>query len=159
MEVKDMLTQFVGSRYLDDNLEAFFAKYKKELRGTFYRGLPFPLHLLKEGAVIEEWHGSTHWTLDKEKAIGFSKDYINEEYEAELIAALGEDKVKFVNLVLYTKELEGVELYKLLVLQNIIDFIAEKEITVVGKNFEIVSIKVEDAIYYAHVKMINKEDV
>lgn len=159
MEVKDMLLQFVGSRYLDDNLEAFFAKYKKELRGTFYRGLPFPLHLLKEGAVIEEWHGSTHWTLDKEKAKGFSKDYINEDYEADLIAELGEDNVTFVNLILITDYLEGVELYKLLAIHEIGRFRNEKEITAIGKNFEIVSIKVEDEIYYAHVKMINKEDV
>ncbi|MNP43546.1 hypothetical protein D3C76_1373710 [compost metagenome] len=62
-------------------------------------------------------------------------------------------------MILITDYLEGVELYKLLAIHEIGRFRNEKEITAIGKNFEIVSIKVEDAIYYAHVKMINKEDV
>lgn len=144
---------FAGSR----EYSPLFLKHYNNNLSTIeqvYRGMPFPKHLLKVGNVIEEWHGSTHWSIDKDVAIGFTTDYINEEYEAEIYEELGldfdSDEEVFVKVVLCMKDAIGYPLYK--DLERLEDNLSkEKEITIIGENHVIMDInKVED-IYYVDV--------
>lgn len=149
--------RFLGCRDLSSDLEKFMKEREQSLEGKFFRGLPFPTHLLKVGAVIEEWHGSTHWTLDEKVAQGFANDYMNECYYEELQEELGVEDVDYEYLVLVTEKLQGVESYKLLKELNINGYEREQEITVLGKDFVIESIEVKNIdgvdYYYATVSM------
>lgn len=72
--------RFLATRDLSSSLHTFFKEQEQVLTGTFYRGLPFPKHLLQVGAVIDQWHASTHWTTLESVAQSFADDYINEDY-------------------------------------------------------------------------------
>ena len=160
---KEELLEFLGSRLMTKELKEEFKSREKELQGTFYRGMPFPKHLLKVGAVIEEWHGSSHFSISEEIAQNFAilkiNGYINDDYYEELQEQLQVEEVDFIQLVLIANNLIGVEMYKLLEeVGESEKFLHEKEITTFDKDFIITNIeerKVNDEVlYYAHVEMI-----
>lgn len=128
---------FLGSRSLTTRLKQFFIQESKVLPLTAYRGLPYPKHLIQIGHVVDEWHESSHWTPDRTVAEGFARSDFNECYYEELVEELGEDAVEFVELVLICDSLVGYESYQWLQQQQLTDFASEKEITVVGYDFQI----------------------
>lgn len=142
--MKKALEDFLGGRILTKEVKSFLLENEISVEGPLYRGLPYPKHLLKTGLVIKEWHGSSHWSKDKAVAINFSKDYINEEYEAELLEEM--DEVEFVPLVLILDRVNGVDMEPLILQYELLEeFGVEKEVTVFGKDFEVLEIK-EEAI-------------
>ena len=153
------LERFLATRDINQELESYLKEHERLIRKTLYRGLPFPLHLLKEGAVVEEWNGSTHWTIDEKVARGFADDYINEDYYEELQEELGVDEVDFACLVLVIEDLEGIEIAQLIKEHGIQGYLKEKEVTAIGKDFVIQSIEtkeIDNEIYhYACVKAIS----
>lgn len=160
---KEELLEFLGSRLLTQDLKKEFKSREKELQGTFYRGMPFPKHLLKIGAVIEEWHGSSHFSISEKIAQNFAilkiNGYINDDYYEELQEQLQVEEVDFVQLILVANNLVGVEMYKLLEeVGESEKFLEEEEITTFDKDFIITNIeeKIVDGekLYYANVEMI-----
>lgn len=154
VELKENLQDFVGSRLLRPELKEYFVDEIREVEGTVYRGLPFPLHLLKVGGQVEDWHGSGHWTLDMTTAKAFSKDYVNEDYMYELIEERGEANVEFVKVILTCDNIKGIELYKLLEEHSIQGFDAELEITTIDSRYIISSVKEDGIYYYVNVKQV-----
>lgn len=121
-----LVDEFLGSRFLDKDVEEFLEENKEEIIGQVYRGLPYPWQLIKPGQVIEEWYGSSHWTFDKKVAEGFSVDYINESFSEEMQEEykLSEDEI-FVPLVLILDDCpHGVKMYN-----HTTTFKDEKEVT------------------------------
>lgn len=149
------ISYFLGSRCLTDSLKERLICFEKNIDKTLYRGLPFPKQLLKVGNVIEEWYGSSHWSPDKSVAIDFSNDYINEDYVEELQEELGEC-IDMIPIVLWSDNIIGIETYKIMQQLNGNEFINEKEITVIGYDFEIISIDLKDNINWVKVKPIKK---
>lgn len=152
-ELDNDIMYFAGSR---EYTPLFMEHYKNSLQNVehIYRGMPFPKHLLRSGYIIEEWHGSTHWSTDKDVAIQFTEDYINEEYEAEIYEEIGldfdADEEVFVKVVLCMKNAKGYELYK--DLERLGDNLAkEKEVTIIGENHAILSINKIDDVYFVEV--------
>lgn len=79
------LEDFLGGRYLPTHLETYLKTLRQPLDKTLYRGMNYPIHLIQEGAIVEEWHGSTHWSKEFQIAQNFAYDgYINEDYVEEL---------------------------------------------------------------------------
>ena len=162
INLEDSILEFLGSRYLTNDLKDYLKLQEKELKGSFFRGLPYPKHLLKIGSIIEEWHGSTHFTIDENIAQNFAiinrNGYINDDYYDELSKELNSDEVEFVQLIMICNFLVGIEIYKLLEKLNIDNFKHEKEITTFDKNFVIKSIEKRTAygeeLYYAKVDII-----
>lgn len=162
---KEKLVEFLGSRLLTNELKKEFKNREKKLHGNFYRGMPYPKHLLKVGTIIEEWHGSSHFSISEEIAKNFAifniNGYINEDYYEELQEELQIEDVEFVQLVLVANDLIGVEMYKLLKeIGETERFIDEKEITTFDKNFLITDIEEKNVnnekLYYAKIKMIGE---
>lgn len=147
------ISYFLGSRCLTDSLKERLVCFEINIDKTLYRGLPFPKQLLKIGSVIEEWYGSSHWTPDKAVAIDFSCDYINEDYIEELQEELGQE-VDVIQMVLWSKDIKGVEVYKLMQSLNKDDFVNEKEITVIGYNFIVKDIELKNNIYFVEVEPV-----
>lgn len=153
---KEMLEWFAGSRQWDENIAALHEKLREYISCELYRGLPFQKVLIKLGAVVKEWYGSSHWTLEKKIADNFSKDYISEGLIEEIIEEQGiteEEAYKlFVPLILHLDGATGVPLYK-----YVPEFEHEKEINIHGSDFVITNIWIEDEIYHANVKPIPTE--
>lgn len=155
--MKKIFSDFIGGRILPPDLRDFLMANRKPISCVLYRGMSYPKHLLKEGTVIEEWYGSTHWSYSEDVARGFSKDYINEDYQEDLIEELGEDNVEFISLVLLGKDIEGVDMAPFLKEYDLVnDFGNEQEVTVIGKNFRIESIERKsingECFYFAEVQ-------
>lgn len=151
------LEEFLGSRYLPDSLKKQLIQRERKIENTIYRGLPFPKQFLKIGRVLEEWNFSSHWSLDKKVAIGFSDDYINEEYVEDVESEIGE-KPDMIKLVLYSNDITGTESYKILESldkENV--FLKEKEITVIGYDFMIEDIVEDGDVFFAKVKPVKNE--
>lgn len=147
------LSYFLGSRCLSDSLKNRLTDLEKNIDKILYRGLSFPKQLLKVGCIIEEWYGSSHWTPDINVAIDFSLDYINEDYIEELQEELGVE-VNVVQVVLWSKDIKGIEVYKIIEALDKTDFLDEKEVTVIGYNFEIINIHFDSGIYFVEVAPI-----
>lgn len=147
------ISYFLGSRCLTDSLKDQLLALEKDIDGILYRGLSFPKQLLKVGCIIDEWYGSSHWTPDVNVAIDFSLDYINEDYIEELQEELGAE-VNVVQVVLWSKDIKGIEVYKIIEALDKTDFLDEKEVTVIGYNFEIRSIHFDSGIYFVEVAPI-----
>lgn len=148
----DELSYFLGSRCLTDSLKDRLIRLEKNIDETLYKGLPFPKQLLKVESIVEEWYGSNHWSPDKKIAIGFSSDYINEEYVEELQEEIGE--VDMIPIILWSNNIKGVETYKIMKSLNKDDFVNEKEITVIGYNFVVRDIKLKNNIYFVKVEPV-----
>ena len=154
--MKKLFSDFIGGRILPPDFRTFLIANSKPIASILYRGMTYPKHLLKEGAVIEEWYGSTHWSFSEDVAKRFSKDYINEDYKEDLIEELGKGNVDFVSLVLTISGIEGVDMAPFLKEYDLFDdFSNEQEVTVIGKNFRIKSIERKDingeCFYFAKV--------
>lgn len=157
--MKNKLENFLGGRLLTMEVKDFLLKNQKMMECPLYRGLPYPKHLLYVGQTIEEWYGSSHWSKDKEVAIDFSNDYINEDYEEELLEE--RDEVEFISLVLVLDKVQGIDMEPFILHYGLFeDFGHEKEVTVLNKDFEIVDIKEEiisgEYIYFAKVIAKNR---
>lgn len=82
--VKD-LEAFLGGRFLPAHLRKYLLSLKKPLDKVLHRGMNYPIHLIKEGEVLDEWHGSTHWSKEFQVAHDFAFDgYLNDDYLDEL---------------------------------------------------------------------------
>ena len=136
----NFIDEFLGSRCITDEVKSFFEENAKPLDDRIYRGLPFPYPMIKVGAMIDEWHNCSHWSLERDIADKFAVDYINEDYSEEVqeLFDMSEEEL-FVPMVMVLDECPKViEMYKFTK-----EFSNEKEITVVGYNFEITSIESE----------------
>lgn len=133
---EEEVLDFAGGRFFTPAISDYFDKNMKTLEGEFFRGMMFPIHKIKQGEILEEWHECGHWSLDIEQAAKFAYDgYINEEYYGELCDEIGKENVNFVPVIFKTNKITGVELYKLLEQyesEDIRKFIKEKEITTIG---------------------------
>lgn len=79
------LEAFLGGRYLPAHLKRYLLSLSKPLDKVLHRGMNYPIHLIKEGEIVEEWHGSTHWSKEFQIAHNFAFDgYLNEDYLDEL---------------------------------------------------------------------------
>lgn len=77
--------EFLGGRYLPPHLSRYLLSQKKPLNQVLHRGMYYPIHLIKEGEIVEEWNGSTHWSKEFQIAHGFAFDgYLNDDYLEEL---------------------------------------------------------------------------
>jgi len=140
-----MVDEFLGSRCLYPELEEVLKRHTKPLNNIVYRGMPCPYPIIKVGSLIRQWNGATHWSLDKNIAESFTTDYINEEYAEEMEAEFGIPSNKlFVRLIMVLDKCDKVvELY-----HYSKDFVHEKEVTILGYDFEITDIidKTDDMI-------------
>ena len=151
-ELKKNLEAFVSSGALRPELKGYFVDNLKDIEGTVYRGLPFPLHLLRVGGVIEDWNGCDHWTLDITTAKSFSESYADEDYAWGLIRKHGEANVEFVKTILTCDNIRGVELYKLLQENSIQGLDAELEITTIDSRYTIIAVTENDGYYFVKVR-------
>lgn len=147
------LSYFLVSRCLSGSLKNRLKDLERDIDKIIYRGLPFPRQLLRVGCIVEEWFGSSHWTPDINVAIDFSLDYINEDYIEELQEELG-GEIDVIQMVLWSKDIKGVEVYKIMESLNKDDFAEEKEITVIGYNFVVKNIEKNNDIYFVEVKPV-----
>lgn len=162
--IKEQLEYFAGSRDMSNTIYSLLKTYEEKLTGVFFRGMPFPKHRLKVGEIVEEWHGCSHWSIDKAVALNFAiiniNGYINEDYYQELSNELGEENVDFKQVLFIADNLKGVKLYEVLEKYNINNFIDEKEITTMDMDFVITSIKKDyinnEEIFIATVKIFDK---
>lgn len=137
----DILEKFIGGRYISNNTETYLKNKFEKIDETIYRGIPFPKHLIKKGYVMEEWYGSSHWSLDFNIARNiFSNDdsNINQDYVEELAEEFNisyeEAEKLFVPIVLKLNKVSlGVRIYNLVKdLDKVSRFYKEKEITTIG---------------------------
>jgi len=148
--MKEELLYYAGSRDMSDEVRTYLKEREEEWTGTFFRGMMFPKHLIKKGTVIEEWHGSSHWSRDKNIALMFAlaskEGYVNEDYEDALEEELGVGNYEFVQMVMTISKLKGVALDKTLEELGADDFSHEKEITTLGVDFIIADVEIATEI-------------
>jgi len=153
--MKTQLDEFLGSRTLSNDLEQFLCSLKKPYLKPLYRGMNFPIHVLKIGEIVEEWHGSSHWSKEFQVALNFAYDgYLNEEYIEELQedeALLEEYEVEeamdlFKEVVFRLSEsTQAIDVDTLVNEWELSRWKHEKEVTFIGTEFEITAIKyIED---------------
>ncbi|MEJ1517637.1 hypothetical protein R3O67_30950 [Bacillus cereus] len=159
--LKRELDEFLGSRTLTPELEEFLNSLKAPLDCILYRGMNFPMHLLKKGGKLEEWHGSSHWSKEFDVAQNFAYDgYINEDYVNEL----GENKTLlhdykvndacelFTEVVFRLKEnKQAINVDKLVIEWGLANWAHEKEVTFIGTDFlitNVIHIKDEEKPYF-----------
>ena len=157
-EIVNILEDFVGARIITEDTLALYDDKFGKVNETIYRGMPFYEDFIKVGANIEEWYGSTHWTLDFNIAKNiFSKDYINECYIEELAENLNKniDEVyeSMVPMIMRMNGTSnGARTYEMVKnLDKVSRFYKEKEITIMGMDFIITNIEHiqdEDTKYY-----------
>lgn len=107
--------RFAGDRCLTNCVSEILNENKVNLNGvSIYRGFPYPFPLLRKGVVIQEWNGSSHWSLDKSVAELFSMDYINEDYSEEMqeIFGMSEEELFVPVIMKLESPHDVVELYK-----------------------------------------------
>lgn len=139
----DILEGFIGGRYMDDKTMDFLSDKFEKINEIVYRGMPFPKHLIKEGYVMEEWYGSSHWTLDFNVArnifscdsFNISEDYA-EELSGEFNISYNEACELFVPIILKLNGVsKGIRTYNVVKDLDIVSrFYNEKEITTIGIN-------------------------
>lgn len=157
--IRDNLNEFLGSRELSSQLKKHLLSLREPLACVLHRGMSFPVHLLKIGGILEEWHGSSHWSKDFEVALGFANDgFVNSDYLDDLVESLEEDKdlLRKYNAVeafdlfkkvvfRLTTNTEAIDVHKLVVDFNLADWLHEQEVTFIGTNFIMTNIAyVED---------------
>lgn len=143
--MKDKVDEFLGSRMLDSELEKYLLTLRGGVGCTLYRGMNFPIHLIKEGQILEEWHCSSHWSKKLKVAHNFAYDgYLNEEHAEELgeDAALlkeygvahGCDLFKQTIFKL-ANNTQGIDTHKLTVEYGLSTWAKEEEVTFIGTDF------------------------
>lgn len=143
----ECIEDFLGGDKLPVSFREYISEYSEVIRQRLYRGLPFPLKQLEVGNIIEEWGGSTHWSYNEGVALDFASN------------CCGNDEVP---LVLYAKGLKGFDIAPYLESTEVYDEYAhEEEVTVVGKDFKILSIYTEmyrgKIHYFAKVKPVKRK--
>lgn len=146
-EFKDQLDYFLGSRSLNPKFEEALVSLREPIKGVLYRGMNFPLYLLEEGAILEEWHGSTHWSKSFEVALGFARDgFLNEDYieelneDVDLLDRYGvENSVDLFQEVVFRlkRSTKGVDVHNLVIKLGLTNWIREEEVTFFGTEFVI----------------------
>ncbi|QJX80256.1 hypothetical protein [Priestia megaterium] len=180
-EFKNQLDDFLGSRSLHPKLERTLVSLRAPMKGVLYRGMNFPLHLLEEGAILEEWLGSTHWSKSFDVALGFARDgYLNEDYIEELDEDLNEDYIEeldedanlldrysinssvdlFKEVVFRLKgSTEGIDVHNLAVKLGLTNWAREQEVTFIGTEFAIRKVflvnDLEKAYFIADVEEVH----
>lgn len=151
-EVEDILERFIGGRCILDDTEEYLKDKFEKIDEIIYRGMPFPKYLIKKGYILEEWHGSSHWSLDFNVARNiFSNDKFNisEDYAEELSEELNityeEAENLFVPIVLKLNGVSsGIRTYELVKDLDLVSrFYKEKEITTIGINTIIENIELK----------------
>lgn len=159
------LEDFIGGMGLTKSLERYFKINSEVIESELYRGLPFPKHLLKEGTIIEEWGGCSHWSYSEDIAIDFAKGTYDEFYFDELEELYGEGNVELVPVIMYSKYLKGSSVGSLVSKLGLDEdyYNCEEEVVIIGKNFKIISILKEFykglGIYYVNVKPISNDSL
>ena len=137
----DILERFIGGRCILDDTEEYLEDKFEKIDETIYRGMPFPKHLIKEGYLMEEWYGSSHWSLDFNMARSvFSNDKSNisenyiEELSEEFKISYEEAEKLFVPIVLKLNGVSlGIRTYNLVKDLDVLSrFYKEKEVTTIG---------------------------
>lgn len=157
------LDEFLGSRFLSCELEKFLISKRGTVDTVLYRGMNFPIHLIKKGNRLEEWHGSTHWSKDFQIAHNFAYDgYINDDYAEELQKELPEMIYKKYNVenaiglfhpvIFRLKDNHyGIDVHSIIQSIPALEIWKnEKEVTFIGTNFTIESFEYvnSDEPYY-----------
>lgn len=163
----DILEGFIGGRYIDNRTINFLSDKFEKIDEIVYRGMPFPKHLIKEGYIMEEWYGSSHWTLDFNVArnrfscdsFNISEDY-TEELSREFNISYDEACELFVPIILKLSRVsKGIRTYNIIKdLDTVSRFYSEKEITTIGINTVMKNIELkidEKGEYY----MIEVEEI
>ena len=163
----DILERFIGGRCILDDTEEYLEDKFEKIDETIYRGMPFPKHLIKEGYLMEEWYGSSHWSLAFNMArnvfsndkSNISEDYI-EELSEEFKISYEEAEKLFVPIVLKLNGVSlGIRTYNLVKDLDVVSrFYKEKEITTIGIDTVMKNIKLktdEKCEYY----LIDVEEV
>lgn len=158
--IEDKLESFVNARFLPLDVEEYLLSRTKHYNKTFYRGLPFPMHLIKEGLVIENWHGASHWSVQKDIALDFAIEersgYVNEEYRDELIQEYGEDNVHFVPLLMICRGGNFIPICELIKADS--KFRREQEYCNIGDDFRVVKIRTE-IIYNKNIIIVEVDQI
>lgn len=157
------LDDFLGARLLTNGLRSFLKPLQSERHSPLYRGMLFPKPFLKEGATLEEWHGSSHWSKDIDVSIGFAYDgYINEDYCDELEEEHGFQDAKslFVPVVFRLKtSTKGIDIHSMIEdIQELSHWHKEQEVSFIGQDFvmgEILYVDQEENSYY-YVDVVEK---
>lgn len=146
-EFKNQLDHFLGSRSLHPKLEETLVSLRAPIKGVLYRGMSFPLHLLEEGAILEEWNSSTHWSKSFDVALGFARDgFLNEDYIKELneddnlLNRYGVNRSVdlFKDVVFRLKgSTKGVDVHNLAIKLDLTNWVREEEVTFIGTEFVI----------------------
>jgi len=157
----DELDNFLGSRELCSDLRLYLMSLEKPVEKILYRGMNYPTNLLAVGKVVEEWHGSTHWSKKIKIAKRFAFDpYINDDLLKELSQdeyLLRENNVScaselFKPIVLRLKESKkAIDIHKITKKYKKLEkWRKEKEVTFIGSDFMIESIEYveSDKPYY-----------
>ena len=156
---QEILEDFAGGRIITEETLEIFDKNAQPIKNTLYRGYQLPINILKPGLILEEWNGSSHWSINFQIARNFSRDIegINDAYAEEIANELNisenEARNLFVPVILKMNGVsKGIRLYELLSeLPFKTVFEKEKEITTLGINTTVVHVeKVRDGygIYY-----------
>lgn len=156
---QEILEDFAGGRIITEETLEIFDKNTQPIKNTLYRGYQLPINILKPGLILEEWNGSSHWSINFQIARNFSRDIegINDAYAEEIADELNisenEARSLFVPVILKMNGVsKGIRLYELLSeLPFKTVFEKEKEITTLGINTTVVHVeKVRDGygIYY-----------
>lgn len=153
----DSLDEFLGSRHLCETLETYLLSKQTSVKNVLHRGMNYPIHLIKVGNVVEEWHGSTHWSKDFQIAHNFAYDgYINEEFAGELQEELSEEIYKsyqvtealdlFHPVIFRLKEnTKGIDVHSIIEpIQELEKWKKEQEVTFIGVDFVIESFEYVD---------------
>ncbi|MGF9891268.1 hypothetical protein ABEX78_21650 [Priestia megaterium] len=146
-EFKNQLDDFLGSRSLHPKLGGTLVSLRAPMKGVLYRGINFPLHLLEEGAILEEWHGATHWSKSFDVALGFARDgYLNEDYieelneDTKLLDKYGVDSSidLFREVVFRLKgSTKGIDVHNVAIKLGLTNWVREEEVTFIGTEFVI----------------------
>ncbi|AJD93648.1 hypothetical protein JMA_43310 (plasmid) [Jeotgalibacillus malaysiensis] len=158
------LDYFLGARILSHGLKDFLKLLESERHQPLYRGMQFPKMFLKEGAILEEWHGASHWSKDISVSIGFAHDgYINDDYADELMEEYGFESFDdiFVPVVFkLSSSTKGIDVHALLQEHDELPhWHKEQEVSFIGQDFvmgEILYVEHEEYPYYA-VDVVEKK--
>lgn len=156
---QEILEDFAGGRIITDETLEIFDKNAQPIKDTIYRGYQLRKNILKPGLILEEWNGSSHWSINFQIARNFSRDIesINDAYAEEIADELNISEIEarnlFVPVILKMNGVsKGIRLYELLEeLPLKTAFEKEKEITTIGINTSVINVKkVRDGhgIYY-----------
>lgn len=158
------IDDFLGARLLTNPLRSHLKQFESERHQPLYRGMSFPKPLLKEGEILEEWHGSSHWSKDMAVSFGFAYDgYINEDYYDEMMDEYGfENPDDFFVPVIFRLQTssKGIDIHTMIQeVEPLSNWHKEQEVCFIGHDFvmkEILYVTDDKKPYYL-VDVIEKK--